>query len=83
LATLRRQSGLTYRHLSKAAGLNIARAYRAINGSGRVRQRDVRVLRQAMVDVLRRKRSSDPELLCHVQERAVAFLRERLSARAS
>jgi len=80
---LRRRSGLTYRQLRSLTGISPGRAQRAIVDPAKANRGDVRKLRQAMVDVIRRGRSSEPELLRRIQHAAVPFLRERLSARAS
>lgn len=79
LADLREKCGLTYRALAKAAGIELSRPHRLVNGRGRPRRRDVAALRQAMSDVIRRQRSSDPDFLRRIQDVAVPFLEGRLN----
>jgi len=78
---LRRRSGLTYRQLQSLTGISPGRAQRAIVDPANAHRGDLCKLRRAMQDVIRRKRSSDPDLLRHVQKQAVPFLRERSNGR--
>ena len=77
LTGLRRESGLTLRQLETMTGINRGVAHRAIVDPANANRGDVRKLRRAMADAARRRRSSDPEFLREIQERAVPFLRER------
>jgi len=77
---LRRRSGLTFRQLSGITGINLGRTHRGVTDPANARRGDVQQLRRAMADVIRRRRSSEPELLRDVQERAVPFLRGRSRA---
>ena len=79
LADLRTKSGITYRALARAAGIELSRTHRIVNGRGRPRRREVAALRQAMQDVIRRQRSSDPDFLRRTQEVAVPFLEARMN----
>jgi len=73
---LKQDSGITLRQLEGLTGLNRGRAHRAIVDPAAHRG-DARRLSRAMKDRIRRNRSSDPELLAHVKDRAVPFLRGR------
>ena len=74
LTGLKQESGLTLRGLEGLTGLNRGAAHRAIVDPAAHRG-DAQRLQRAMRDRIRRDRSSDPELLAHVQDRAVPFLR--------
>ncbi len=76
LTGLKQSSGLTLREIEGLTGLNRGAAHRAIVDPAAHRG-DAQRLRRAMQDLIRRNRSSDPELLAHVQDRAVPFLRGR------
>ena len=66
---------LSYRDLAAAAGLSFPRVYRTLSGRSRPRSREIARLRQAMSDMARRLRSSEPEFLRQIQQVAVPFLR--------
>ncbi len=72
----RRQAGLTFRDAAGLVGITCGAAHRAIVDPAAHRG-DAQQLGRAMKDRIRRNRSSDPELLAHVQDRAVPFLRGR------
>ena len=75
---LRVQSGLSIRDLASRTGVNRNRVHRILSGKGRPRSREIAALRQAMDDVIRRQRSSDPDFLRRIQEIVVPFLESRL-----
>jgi len=82
LGDLRRRSGQSYRELSKITGIELSRTHRIVNGRGRPRTRELAALRQAMLDVIRRQSSSEPDFLRQIQEVAVPFLAGRLRRNA-
>ena len=75
---LRRRAGLTYRDLAGLTGLSVGRAHRGVADPSSARRGDAARLRQAMRDVIRRRRNSDPDLLSEIRKVAVPFLRSRL-----
>ena len=82
LGCLRERSGLSYRALAERTSIPLPRVHRIVNGKCRPRRAEVVALRQAMLDVIRRLRSSDPDFLRRIQEVAVPFLEGRLRDRA-
>jgi len=79
---LRQDLGLTFRQVSRLTGIPPRSAHRAITDPSRAHTGHARQIRSALRDERRRRRSSDPELLGHVMDRAVPFLQERLNPNA-
>lgn len=78
LGSLRRESGLSYRALAGKANIPLVRVHRILQGKLQPRRAEAAALRQAMQDVLRRQRSSEPDFLRQIQTIAVPFLEGRL-----
>ncbi len=73
----RQDLGLTFRQVSGLTGIPPRSAHRAITDPSRANTGDALKIRRALREETRRRRSSDPELLGHVLDEAVPFLRER------